>query len=251
MLVGVGFIAEGTTPGHFLYSYKTGVNEKVKGWLLFSGTSKVSYQVDLLEKRLAEIDDLVSSGKLTPEAAMVAREQLVSQLETTNSYIAATQNAGLSDEEKAELNEQLERVKQALLSHKNRLALVENTATKKPQLNARGSTRPKTIVLAVAETTDLVETVAENIIETGSDLVTIATDTDISSSDSESNSDETETVVTEYTDDANTDGPEDISVETDPTDTDIIEEVENNDSENATDPETTEQPDDNTTNTQS
>lgn len=67
LLVVVPFMAEQSVPGDALYLVKTQVNEGIRAQLANSPYEKVTFETELIERRIAEARLLASEGKLTEE----------------------------------------------------------------------------------------------------------------------------------------------------------------------------------------
>ena len=61
---GVSYSAESSLPGDMLYSVKTGVNERVSGWVAMSGEAESEHQANLAIRRLDEAEKLEAEGRL-------------------------------------------------------------------------------------------------------------------------------------------------------------------------------------------
>lgn len=79
--VSTSYAAEGALPGDPLYAFKVNVNEPIEGSLALSASSKVAWQVELANRRLAEAEKLAVKGELTPAVTAVAATQLAASTE--------------------------------------------------------------------------------------------------------------------------------------------------------------------------
>lgn len=61
------FAAESSLPGDILYPVKTNINEKVVKTLAFSNAQKAKVSVDLVDKRLEELEQMIVQNKDTAE----------------------------------------------------------------------------------------------------------------------------------------------------------------------------------------
>lgn len=66
---GVGLGAENTVPGDALYPVKVGVNENVRGALIFTAEGKTEWAERRAERRLEEAEELASQGELSADVA--------------------------------------------------------------------------------------------------------------------------------------------------------------------------------------
>ena len=65
---GVSFAAESALPGDILYPVKVGINEEVRGALMFDPEAKAGWNARIVERRLEEAETLAADGKLNAEA---------------------------------------------------------------------------------------------------------------------------------------------------------------------------------------
>ncbi len=92
--VGTSYAAEGALPGDALYAVKIGLNERVQGALALSESAKTSWHTARIERRLAEAESLVASGRLTP----VAQAEIESRLQSSvKAYDAQVEKLALSE----------------------------------------------------------------------------------------------------------------------------------------------------------
>lgn len=68
-------LAENSLPGSTLYGVKTGVNERVLGWLATSEQSKAEWHLTIADRRFSEIQTLAEENKLTPEQNEVLQKE--------------------------------------------------------------------------------------------------------------------------------------------------------------------------------
>ncbi|MEK7641322.1 MAG: DUF5667 domain-containing protein [Patescibacteria group bacterium] len=64
---GVSFASENSLPGDLLYPIKVNVNEEVRARLAVSTEAKASWDTELADRRLIEVEQLSDRGKLTEE----------------------------------------------------------------------------------------------------------------------------------------------------------------------------------------
>lgn len=89
-IAGVGSIraAEGAVPGDFLYPVKLHVNEEVHALIARSPESKAVFEVSRLNRRLEEVEQLVSEGRLTAEAESQLAKQIGTHSKAARVHIA-------------------------------------------------------------------------------------------------------------------------------------------------------------------
>lgn len=64
----IAYAAEQALPGDILYSVKINVNENARRLLAFSPEEDARVEITLADRRLAEVEELVIRGRLTPQA---------------------------------------------------------------------------------------------------------------------------------------------------------------------------------------
>lgn len=64
----IPYFAENAQPGDLLYAVKTGVNEPLRGVALTTTSDKITFETQLLERRVAEAKLLVAEGKFDADA---------------------------------------------------------------------------------------------------------------------------------------------------------------------------------------
>jgi len=87
-------------------------------------------EVSELEMELAVLDAQVASGELTPEAATVARANIITKLEYINTQMNASSQVTLSSSQKAQVAEALTRLKTVLVRYSATLDSVDAIAAK-------------------------------------------------------------------------------------------------------------------------
>ncbi|HMO78458.1 MAG TPA: hypothetical protein PKA42_02165 [Candidatus Paceibacterota bacterium] len=132
-------------------------------WFLFQPdvieyVAEVHDEVAALEAELAEIDIQVKAGTLSPEAAAAAQIKIVSQIDSINTTAKIAQNAKLTNTQRAQLVEGLERLKQVLIKYKTTLMAVDEAVLKlpeseRPTLNRRGGSGNRSGVAIIATET--------------------------------------------------------------------------------------------------
>ncbi len=73
---GVSYAAEGTLPGDTLYPIKIHVNEGVRGALAGSDSAKAKLEVDLLNRRLVEAEQLKNESRLDATTTLVLNQEV-------------------------------------------------------------------------------------------------------------------------------------------------------------------------------
>lgn len=143
------------------------------GWFSFKNNTvdyvaTVNDEISALEGELAEIEAAVETGTLTPEEAVKAQEKIVARLDTINNSVTSSQNAKLTDAQKAQLNDGLERLKNILVEYQATLMVVDAQVetlqeVEKSKLRSGGS--HKKVSEIVVETVTEMEGVIEEIVE--------------------------------------------------------------------------------------
>lgn len=214
------------------------------GWFLFQDNAadyltEIDDELSGLETELAEIDAAIQAGTLSPEQAADAQAKIVARIDTINTATASGQKAKLTDAQRIQLVDGLERLKQILITHQATLTVIDETVLElpeadRPQLN-RGRSGSRNSVAAIAtETIVLVEEQVEEIVEeiTDEELAD-----DLASSTSETYNPEEETSTsTETTEGSEMDTTSDETAADDDTSADDSNE-EASDDESANDPE--------------
>jgi len=85
---GVGLAAEQSLPGDSLYQVKIGMNEEVRGWLLVSEEAKANWEVERVQRRLEEAEEMTSRGSLNAETRAVIEANFQAQSEKVKDRIA-------------------------------------------------------------------------------------------------------------------------------------------------------------------
>ena len=85
---GVGLAAEQALPGDSLYPVKIGLNEEVKGWLLVSEEARANWEVERVQRRLEEAEEMTSRGSLNAETRAVIEANFEAQSERVRDRIA-------------------------------------------------------------------------------------------------------------------------------------------------------------------
>lgn len=83
-----------------------------------------------LEQELATVAAQVNAGTIDPEAAAAARVRIIEKLDAINIKMIAAGNAQLTNDQRAQLNEALTRLKAALLRHSDTLVTVDVIASR-------------------------------------------------------------------------------------------------------------------------
>ncbi|GEM_PF-6882944 len=76
---GTVYGAEGSLPGDMLYSFKTGVNERVRSVLAFGAENDLQYHVDALDRRLSEGEQLAVAMRLGKQESAYLEKALDSE----------------------------------------------------------------------------------------------------------------------------------------------------------------------------
>lgn len=100
----VPYFAESAQPGDLLYAIKTGVNEPLRAITLTTATEKITFETQLLERRVAEAKLLVAEGKLDADAEERLSANIKKHSDTIQKNIEAlketdTENADVAQTE--------------------------------------------------------------------------------------------------------------------------------------------------------
>ncbi|MCA9356895.1 hypothetical protein H6784_05690 [Candidatus Nomurabacteria bacterium] len=148
----------------------------IGGMLLLNNSSEyvvvVDQEVDELQGELASLEAAVVAGTLTPEAAVEAQTKITKRLETINQSIQKGQKAKLTEAQKTQLNDGLERLKNILVKYQATLVAVdykvENLSpAEKTKLKSRSSkSLTQTVIDSITEAEDTVAEMVEGYDET-------------------------------------------------------------------------------------
>ena len=83
----LSFAAEGSLPGDWLYPIKINVNEKAKKLTLKTSEAKIAWQEKRIERRLEELDKLVTDNKINPTVTKVVENYLGQQMKDFDNAI--------------------------------------------------------------------------------------------------------------------------------------------------------------------
>jgi hypothetical protein len=73
----VAYNASSSLPGDLLYGFKVHVSEEVRGIFIKSPLEKINFEQYRLAKRISEVKDLATVGKLTAENVAIAEKILI------------------------------------------------------------------------------------------------------------------------------------------------------------------------------
>ncbi len=91
---GTSYAAENALPGETLYPVKVYVNEEVRDFLAVSDKSNAEIATWLAERRLKEVEELLSEGKLTEEEAAAMEARIEKHLASFEEKIAKIEAKG-------------------------------------------------------------------------------------------------------------------------------------------------------------
>ena len=134
------------------------------------GTSNVSYIADItdeinqLEEELVALDMAVSSGELTPDEAEEARARIAARLEAINTSASSADESSLTEEQKQQLLDALERLKQTLVQYSATLVTVDEQAKKSTKRGGRSGGN-RSLIDVLTDTVDSLEEHVEEVIE--------------------------------------------------------------------------------------
>ena len=119
-------------------------------------------EVTELETQLASLDAQVTAGTLTPAAAAVARTDIMAKLASIEANTTAAGKAKLTDAQKKQLNDGLDRLKRVLTKYQDTLVVVDNTARKASGTVIKRTDRSLQAVFldTIAETETAIEEIA-------------------------------------------------------------------------------------------
>lgn len=104
---GISATAEGSLPGDFLYRFKTGVNEGVRGWFAQGENEKAEWQLSLAGRRLNEISVLAKEKRLSEEQRIALKEQINEHTNKALGSLPEEVSEVPSDERKSMLPEEV------------------------------------------------------------------------------------------------------------------------------------------------
>ncbi len=87
MASGVSYAADKSLPGDIFYPVKINVSEKIKSVSITNREEKMIWEKTRVERRITEMEELISNDALTPEKKEIATTQLTKQLETLNTSV--------------------------------------------------------------------------------------------------------------------------------------------------------------------
>ncbi len=170
---GVGLIAQQAKPGDMLYGFKTSINEKIAGLFVTGYTAKVDFEVDLLEERLQEIDELVKEGKMSDEDAVLAKAKVVAQLEKAAAKISEAGNMSLTAAERGRVSASLTRLQSALAKYRSSLNTLDEAVVAaeiaKPSLK-KGKNGGKSVAATIADVSVGIEETASSTLDLDIDI---------------------------------------------------------------------------------
>lgn len=85
---GMGLAAEKALPGDSLYPIKSGLSEEARGWLSISEEARANWEVERVQRRLEEAEQLASRGSLNAENRAVIEANFQAQSERVRDRIA-------------------------------------------------------------------------------------------------------------------------------------------------------------------
>ncbi len=84
----VSFAAENTVPGDLLYPVKTNLNERVLGAMAVTPKAKAAWEVQLVDRRLQEVEKIATILTATPEVQQLAEKNFAESTRRVNERIA-------------------------------------------------------------------------------------------------------------------------------------------------------------------
>lgn len=210
----------------------------VGGIILFATTGSeyeviVDDSVSALEAELASINARVASGSLTAEAAVVARANIISRLDTINAQMQATSKAELTDAQRQQLNSALKRLKQVLITYQDTLNTVDAIAATDRRVSG-GSRSLSSHFVGTLSTSEAAVVAADIKLETDGNIETAIDDIAEDSPETVAEVSEETTLPENFDSDdtAETATTSDEVAEDDAEDEETADEVDLNDAEN-------------------
>jgi hypothetical protein len=103
---GISYAAEGSLPGDMLYPVKVSINEPVRGFVAFSDEAKISWNIERVERRFNEAEELAVEKRLSADTRATLQGRFKDHSDDAQLRI---KNVASSDPEKAvELSSSLE-----------------------------------------------------------------------------------------------------------------------------------------------
>lgn len=163
--------AQKSLPGEFLYPVKR-ASESVKKVTLSSSTHKANYELNLIEKRFTEAQDLLSEKKLNPETETIITNSI--KTHTENIQKEATKIAKINPAEALAYNNKLADI----IDTKTEILLAAATPTAEETALSIEPVQPTRIVLAAHETVQKInekQQVLEEIVLSDTNIAIIKT----------------------------------------------------------------------------
>lgn len=115
----IGYISASALPGDTLYPVKTDVIEKVKGSFATSPEARLSYQEELMYKRLEEIDTLKKEDRLDEKTSASAKIAIGRQTDNFSAALAIVEedNSTFAEEKIRTISSELKR-REDIFRHK-------------------------------------------------------------------------------------------------------------------------------------
>ncbi len=125
---GVSYAAQDSMPGELLYPVKIHVNEKVEGFFNFSPKSKAEWELDRMNRRLEEVENLKEKGPLDLKTKFEIKQQLDLNAEVFENHLEDLRSEG-DEEGELEIRNQFQNVFQ---NHQDEALDIEFNIKDKP-----------------------------------------------------------------------------------------------------------------------
>ena len=128
----------------------------------------VDGEIEALEAELSALDEAVEAGTLSPEAAAEARVKILVRLGAIDAAVEASGKVTLSDAQRAQLNDGLDRLRNILVTYQETLTSVDEIALEaeveiegevesETTAKKRGNVRKQSLVSVISETIEVVD----------------------------------------------------------------------------------------------
>ncbi len=97
--VGTGVASTQSLPGDVLYEVKVSVVEPVIGFGQFGTTEQLVYQLELMERRVSEMETLYKNNELTESEVLVLETQIEEQANTFEEFLTEIDSVGITAED--------------------------------------------------------------------------------------------------------------------------------------------------------
>lgn len=95
---GVSYAAESSLPGDFLYPVKINVTEEIRGAFQWNSESKAEWELERMERRLQEAENLSEAGRLQVETEDLLSGKMKEHAQVVQKRLEELENAGKTDQ---------------------------------------------------------------------------------------------------------------------------------------------------------